>query len=204
MTKFTELVSKQSREAKLAELGAAINNEAAQGMTLGAILTELEADDPARRELLMSVTPVELRAWFTASSEKKPRASKESTDRPIQEWDAAKEGFTAKVLAFLTEKGVGEGDYARGFSPAQLRAEATLGGSEAQMREVLKSLEDAKKVVFTGDTKGKRYVVASLKAQAEKAHAAFVEAKKAKEAAAAAKKAEDEKAGKPAKGAKKA
>lgn len=159
--KFTDLVSQNTREAILSDLQKAVLSPQAAGMTLGEILADLESH-PDKRETMLSLTPVELRTWFT-TSDKPARAKAESTDRPVADWnDAARTAHAAKVLAFLTEKGLGED---RGFTPAALRS--TLDGSEVQMREVLKALEDGGKVVFTGKTKGKKYVVAGLRAQAE-------------------------------------
>jgi DNA-binding MarR family transcriptional regulator len=169
---FVDSIKKQTRDTMLHAIREGL--VANPSVTLGTVLTELEGD-ASYKDALLSVTAAEFSQWFAAPATKAPKAPKESTDRPIENWETAKEGHIATTLEFLTTKGLGEGDHARGFSPADLRAQ--LGGTETQMREVLKALEERQAVGFTGDTKGKRYVVTAVLPQAQAAFEAWKAAK---------------------------
>lgn len=98
--------------------------------------------------------------------------------------DEVKAAFMVDVRAFIESKGLTESG--RGVTPAEIR-DGLRRGSEPQTREALKGLVAAGDVVATGTTKGLRYVVASLRAQAQAKHAEEVAAREAKKAEKAAK-----------------
>lgn len=194
---FADKVKTQSRETLLQAIRGALATS--PDTTLGTVLADLESD-AAYKDAFLSVTAAELSQWFSVSAEKPKRARAESTDKPVENWEASKAGHIAKVLEFLTARGLGEGDHARGFSPADLRKE--LGGTEVQMREVLKALEEQGAVGFAGDTKGKRYVIAALLPQAVSAHEAAKAAKAKADAEKAARAAQAKAEGKTPRGGK--
>lgn len=194
---------KNLREQSLVE----IRNGFAQAphYALGNIIEDLRRtpEGAPMLEVLMSLTVTELRDLLTPPAADKPAKEKKvSTDVKIENWSdaAVKAAHAERVMAFLTAKGLGEGDFARGFTPVELRKEQSVLGSEDQLRETMQTLEAAGKVAFTGDTKGKRYVVASLRVEADKAFAAY----KAAKAEAEAKKAANKEAGTAPKGGRKA
>lgn len=94
--------------------------------------------------------------------------------------DEVKAGYMSSVLTFIESKGLT--DSGRGVTPAEIR-EGLARGSEPQLREVLKALVASNKVVPTGTTKGLRYVVWSLRTEAQTKHAEEVKAREAKKTA---------------------
>lgn len=106
--------------------------------------------------------------------------------------EGVRAAWKAKVLETLETGGMFD---TRGLSPQKIRE--TMGsGNEQQGRELLAEMVAAGQIVSTGDTKGKKFVVARLAAQAEAVHKDEVaKAKAAKEKKDAEKAAEAAKAG---------
>lgn len=196
---FKSLFSQSARDEYINKLRGAF--AAAPTFTLGTIISDLTGD--ALGDTLLSLTVAELRSVLTPPAADKPAKEKKvSTDVKIENWSdaAVKAAHAERVMAFLQAGQMGEGDFARGFTPVQLRAKCD--GTEDQLRDTMKVLEESGKVAWTGKTKGKKYVVASLRAQAEKVAAeevAAAEKEKAEKAAKAAAKAASGEAA-PAKG----
>lgn len=97
--------------------------------------------------------------------------------------DEVKAAYAKEVKAFVESQGLTESG--RGVTPAQIR-EALRRGSEPQLREALKILTSSNEVYATGTTKGLRYVVMALSAQAQAKQdeeAKIRDAKKAEKAA---------------------
>lgn len=184
---------KNLREQSLVE----IRNGFAQAphYALGNIIEDLRRtpEGAPMLEVLMSLTVTELRDLLTPPTADKPAKEKKvSTDVKIENWSdaAVKAAHAERVLAFLQAGQMGEGDFARGFTPVQLRAKCD--GTEDQLRDTMKVLEESGKVVWTGKTKGKKYVVAALRAQAEKVAAEEVAAAEKEKAEKEARKASGE------------
>lgn len=168
------------------------------GTTFGEFLEKLKARNAGvYMEAFMTLTPAELIAAASGSS---TRASTPKVEVPAIENfkdEAVRKTWKARVLELLEGAGTPHGGMfeSRGLSPAKIRE--TLGsGNEQQARDLLKELEEAKLIVSTGDTKGKKFVVTRLLDAATKVHTEEEAAKKKKEAEkAAAKAAEEAKAG---------
>lgn len=163
---FSAKVKQQSREMLLGNIRTAMVADDAASYTLGAIIADMESE-PGMLETFKSITVAELRGFFAVQTEKVRKQRETVADVPVADWENAKAAHKASVLAYLTEQGLGEG---RGFTPHALRT--ALKGSEIQMRDQLKELVAEGKIVSTGETKGKKFVVTALKAKAEAALAA--------------------------------
>lgn len=152
--------------------------------SFGDLLKELETRKAqVYLDAFLTITPAEL---ITAAASGTSRASTPKVEVPAIENfkdDAVRAAWKAKVLELLEGAGTPHAGMfeTRGLSPAKIR-ESVGTGNEQQGRELLGEMETAGQIVHTGDTKGKKYVVARLKADAERVHAEEVaKAKAAKE-----------------------
>lgn len=126
-------------------------------------------------EAFKTISPVELVAALSGGSSK---TSAPKTEVPAIENfkdDAVRAAWKAKVLETLEAGGMFE---TRGLSPAKIR-EIMGSGNEQQARELFGEMVTAGQIVSTGDTKGKKFVVTRLKADAERVHAEEVAKAKA-------------------------
>lgn len=157
--------------------------------TFGDFLKELEERKATVYvEAFMTLTVAELVAAASGSGSK---TSTPKTDVPAIENfkdETVRAAWKTRVLELLEGSGTPHAGMfeSRGLSPAKIR-EAMGSGNESQGRELLGEMVAAGQIVSTGDTKGKKFVVARLAAQAEAVHKEEV----AKAKAAAEKKAAD-------------
>lgn len=201
-SRFVQAAQESRRAKNVQILTDVLRKEDAKNEQLGSILDELESANSEMLQDFRSLTISELVTMLVPPAAAKSRKTKtESPDVKVPNWSPETLAAHAeKVLAFLADKGLGEGTHPRGFTPQELRE--ALTGDEGQMREVLAALTSAGKVHSTGKTKGLRYVVKGLAAKADAAFQAFVADKTKQEQEKAARKATAEAEGKPAKGGK--
>jgi hypothetical protein len=169
-------------------------DKAYSSQSIGAILSQLSATNDGQAQLFVeaiSALSVDDLLEFSRTSGDVKTAKKPSVDVPSLDnsKDATvREGWKSRVLAILE---AAQMNGSRGMTPAKIR-EAVGSGSEQQARDMFAEMVDAKLIASTGGTKGKKFVVARLLAEAEVVYAAEQKAKKEAEAAKA--KADAEKA----------
>ncbi len=159
---FTKLFQSKLRDEALGLLFLPEYNS----VPLGDILSGLEGGEGAHFATAikgLSTADIMSHAVKQGSAEKKAKPSVEVPAITDFKKDEVRVAYKSAVLSLLESTQMGT---SRGLSPAAIRL-AMGAGNEGQARELLSEMVVAKQIVSTGDTKGKKFVVARLLAQAE-------------------------------------